>query len=168
VSEDETRVVAITATRGGPSAFVIDSGNSRERVVSSSILVLETLLPALLSGSKPVKTELVPGTIVINRVTPFALGKGPEVPFEGEYTVSRIATQRKPDGTDEHLEVFLKKKGSDEEKAYNVSDPFLQHILIAAFGVGRNGPTAPRVDVHFAGEDIATVTLGQADLTRPR
>jgi hypothetical protein len=156
---NKTRVVAITATRGGPSAFAIDSGNRIERVVSSSVLILETLLPALLSGASPVNVELVLDTIVINRVTPFALGNGPEVPLEGEYTVSRIATQRKPDGTDEHLEAFLK-KNDPEEKAYNVYDPFLQHILIAAFGIGRNGTIVPRVDVKFDGDEIVTVTLG--------
>jgi hypothetical protein len=166
LSDEETRVVAITAARGRPSAFVIDSGAGVERVESSSILVLETLLPALLTGAKPVKVDLGPGTLVINRVTPFALGKGREVFFAGEFTVTRVATQRKPDGTDEHLEVFLMKTGSPE-KAYNVYDPFLQVILIAAFGLGTNGPTAPHVDVKFEGEDIASVSLGQGALTRP-
>ena len=159
--------MTITATRGGPSEFVIDSGNTRESVVSSSILILETLLPALASDAKPVEVELAPGTIVINRVTPFAIGNGPEVPFEGEYTVSRIATQRKPNGSDEHLEVFLKKKGSQDEKACNVYDPVLQCILIAAFGVPTSPPVTTWVDVKFDGEEIATVTLGQANAARP-
>jgi hypothetical protein len=141
---------------------VIDSGRARERVVSSSLLILEALLPALISGAQPVEVELVPGTIVINRVTPFAPGPGPAVVFDGEYTVSRIATQRKPDGSDEHLEVFLKKKGSQEEKAYNVFDPFLQQILIAAFGMRANPPLI-LVAVYFDGDEIATVSLGQGN-----
>ena len=130
-----------------------------------SFVLLETLLPALAWGAKSVVVELVPGTTVISRVTPFAIGKGPEIPFDVKYTVSRIATQRQPDGAGEHLKVFLKQPGSPAEKAYNVDDSFLQHILIAALAVP-SPPVTALVDVTFDGDEIATVKLGQRDLIR--
>jgi len=157
VNAQEPTVVAISATAGGPTTFVFAGKEAGEpdRVVSSSLLIQSTLLPALLTGAKPVVVDLLPKSNVIRRVTPFAPGNGPTIRFEGDYLVSRIATQRKTDGTDEHLEVFLKKAGGDEEKAHNVSDRFLQQMLIAAFR--KDG----LVDVQFDGGDIATVTLGQ-------
>ena len=161
---DEPSVVAISATLGGPITFVIASRDppDRELVVSASLVIQNALLPALLSGAKPVQLDLVPETNVIKRVNAFALGALPANGFSGDYNVSRIATQCKPDGTDEHLEVFLKKIGDNEEKAYNVDDPFLRQILIAAFRSIGPPPGLPlRVDVQFDGDEIVTVTLGE-------
>jgi hypothetical protein len=156
----ESRVVTISATLGGPSTFAIDSEERIVNVVSSSILILDTLLPALTTGAKSGKVELVPGTNVIKRVNPYAVGSRPSVRFAGDYTVSRMATQRKPNGSDEHLEVFVKMNQS--EKAFNVYDPFLQHILIAAFGI-QSSPDGALIDIELDGEEIAKVMLGQAN-----
>jgi hypothetical protein len=154
-------VHTISATAGKPTTFVVTLKDSSKvvKAVSSSLLIEDVLLPALLSGAK-VEVEVVPDTHEIKRVDPFAPGKGP-VPgmFDGEYLVSRIATQRKDDGTGEHLEAFVKKVGSKEEKAYNVYDPSLQHVLIAALQPENNKDV--RVDLKFDGEEIVTVTLGQ-------
>jgi hypothetical protein len=162
-AEDDPQVVTISATAGGPTTFVIapKDPSGRQRVVSTSLLIQRTLVPALVTGSRPVNVDLVPGSNVIRRVQAFGLGK--LIPnYQGEYEVSRIATQRKPDGTD-HLEVFLSKVGGQEETAYNVNDPFLQQLLIAAFRKPDTTGTAERVpvDVQFDGAEIATVTLGE-------
>jgi hypothetical protein len=166
---DEPSVKAIIATIGGPSTFVIAPRDSpdRERVVSSSLLIQNALLPALLSGAKPVRLDLVPGTTVIRRVQFFALGTDPlrfDL-FSGDHIVSRIATPPvvKADQAD-HLEVALKKIGDTEETAFNIFDPFLQQILIAAFRLP--GPPFPPgqslpVDVQFDEDEIVTVTLGE-------
>ncbi|HEX3125699.1 MAG TPA: hypothetical protein VH394_00055, partial [Thermoanaerobaculia bacterium] len=121
-------VKTIGATVGGPSTFLVASekASKREQVVSSSTLIQNALLPALLFGAKLEQLVLVPGSNVIARVYAFALVDGPSPIFYGDYEVTRIATQRKPSGTDEHLEAFLKKIGEQEEKTYNVYDPLLQ------------------------------------------
>src|SRR5687768_7673921 len=73
---DEPSVTAITATLEGPSTFMITGGKSSPGlVVSSSLLIQNTLLPALLSDAKPVRLDLVPGSKVIQRVNPFEFGK---------------------------------------------------------------------------------------------
>jgi hypothetical protein len=158
---DDPTVTAVSATLGGPTTFLVavKGAAARQQVVSSSLLIQNVLLPALLSGATEVGLELVPGSNVIRRVDPFAPGAGAKADqFEGGFVVSRIATQRKTDGTGEHLEVFVKKDGSDDEKAYNVFDPSLQQVLLAAFrGYGKK---ALRVDLKFDGDDIVTVTLG--------
>jgi len=167
---DEPSVKAIIATIGGPSTFVIAPRDSpdRERVVSSCLLIQNALLPALLSGAKPVRLDLVPGTTVIRRVQFFALGTDP-LPFDlfsGDHIVSRIATPPvvKADQAD-HLEVALKKIGDTEETAFNIFDPFLQQILIAAFRSIGLPPLPPGqslpVDVQIEGTEIVTVTLGE-------
>ena len=88
---------------------------------------------------------------MVARAYAFAFGEGPRSIFDGDYEVTRIATQRKPNGTDEHLEVFLKKFDEKEEKTYNVYDTFLQQLLIAAFSAKAyiSPPNVPRVDVQF-------------------
>jgi hypothetical protein len=167
-AEDKPVIVAISATLGRPSTFVIAprNGPDRERVVSSSTLIQKTLLPALLTRA-PVQLDLVPDTNVIKRVNLFSLGDYPSTTnrFYGDYTVSRIATQRNSSGTDEHLEVTLKKIGDNEEfgSAYNVYDPLLQQLLIAAFIWMENPPGKKPVpiDVQFGDKEITTVTLGE-------
>src|SRR5262249_38294919 len=156
--------------RGGPTTFVIAPSDSsdRERVVSSSLIIQSALLPALLSGAKPVQLDLVPRTNEIRRVQFFALGTVPILPagsFSGDHIISRIATQRTSEVTGEHLEVALKKIGGTEETAFNIFDPFLQQILIAAFRslappIGIPGQSLP-VDVQIEGTEIVTVTLGE-------
>jgi hypothetical protein len=167
---DETTLVAISACMGGPTTFVITSQNSngRQRVVSSSLIIHNTLLPALFTGAKPVELEFYPATRVIKRVKFFSLGPLPSGPFFGDYRVSRIATQRAPNGTREWLEVFLKKLTEDEElkPAYNVFDPFLQLNLIAAFRREQVGQGILPVDIRFENDEkregeILAVTLGE-------
>lgn len=174
VEEDGPIVQAITVTRGGPSAFLIaSSGRSHERVVSSSLCILNTLLPALISGAKPVKVDLVPDTIVIKRVNMFNIGKGAG-PFKGEFAVTRIATMLMGDGTGEHLEVELT-DNNNVATAYNVYNSFLAQILVAAFGGGKymSVPSGTdvlipiRIDVKLdAAKEIETVTIGNS-LTLP-
>ncbi len=108
-------------------------------------------MPALLSGANPVTVELEPGSNVVKRVDAYAIGQQPGL-FYGDYTVSRIATQRGLDGTGEHLEAFLMK--GNTETAYNVFEPLLQELLIAAFGA------KVKIDVQLDGAEIATVHLG--------
>lgn len=157
VPADDT-VITIRATLGGPTTFVL-AGPTRERVVSSSVVIQSALVPALFTAAK-VKLDLQPDSNVIKRVNPFELGKTPAASFYGTYNVTRIATQR--NSAEEHLEVFLKKIGAQNDKAYNVYDPLLQHLLLAAF----RSRTAPGdkllpIDVQFDGDDIVSVTVGE-------
>jgi hypothetical protein len=161
---DEPFVTAISVTLGHPTTFVLAPRNSpdRERVESSSLIIQNALLPALLSGAKPVRLDLESGN-VIQRVQFFALGDGPTIGFVGNHIISRIATQRGPNGTADHLEVALKKIGDNEETAFNIFSPFLQQILIAAF---RSPPKSQRnqylpVAVQIDGTNIVSVTLGE-------
>jgi len=159
---DEPYVTAVSVTLGRPTTFVLAPRNSpdRERVVSSSLIIENALLQALLSGAKPVLLDLESGNVV-RRVQFFALGDGPRIPFDGGHIVSRIATQRGPDGTADHLEVALKKIGDKEETAFNIFNPLLQQVLIAAF---RSPPVDLRylpVAVQIDGTDIVSVTLGE-------
>jgi hypothetical protein len=113
-----------------------------------------------------VQLDLVPDTKVIKRVNFFYLGDYAPTTnrFYGDYTVSRIATQRNASGTDEHLEVALKKIGDDNEfgSAYNVYDPLLQQLLIAAFTWTTDPVKKPLpIDVQFGDNQITTVTLGE-------
>jgi len=162
---EEFVVKTIRATVGGPSTFLVTSekAGKREQIVSSSAIIQNALLPALLSGAKLDQLVLVPGSNVIARVYAFELVEGPAPIFYGGYEVTRIATQRKPNGTDEHLEAFLKKIDEKEEKTYNVYDPLLQQILIAAFSAKTymKPPNVPRVDVQLDGDEIVTVTFGE-------
>ena len=159
--------MTISATRGGATAYyVIDSGNTSERSVFQRSYFGNPPAGAGF-GRMPVVVDLVPNKSEIHRVNPFARGLGVNVQFEGEYLVSRIATQRKDDGSEEHLEVFLKQKSSGEEKAYNVFDPFLQCILVAGFGVAMPPPLDASIDVTFDNEQIRTVTLGLRDIKSP-
>lgn len=160
---------AISATVGGSSTFVIDKGDGPDHLecyTSSSALIQLALIPALLTGADPVQIDTEATTRVIKRVHPYSRGTRPPYPFVGNYWVSRIATQRGPDGTNEHLEVFLKHKVTGDQTNYNVYEPSLQQLLIAAFGFSANNPDRPEpgglayIDVQFDGSDIAAVTLG--------
>jgi hypothetical protein len=150
-------VKAITATVGGPSTFALSKENETELALSSSALVQRLLLEAFFTGAR-VEVELVPGSNVVRRVLPFEAGKGLAPVPSNEYRVSRLATQRMPDGRDEHLEVFLV-KGQDPEKAYNVYDQLLQQMLEAAFGRVRT-PPVPVLYVEFDGDNIAMLRVG--------
>lgn len=161
--QDEPRVVAICASVGGPATIVIAprEGTDRERLTTSRRVVLESLLPALVSGAKSVNIDKVQGSNTIQRVQAFSLGKGDFLAY-GEYRIARIATQRMTNGESEHLEVFVTKLGDDVEKTYNVYDPMLQTLLIAAFHANSKSLPTPRpVDLTFDGDEIVTVTLGE-------
>jgi hypothetical protein len=109
-----------------------------------------------------VNIDRVKSSNVVQRVQAFSLGELPAVAVFGDYRVSRIATQRMPNGQDEHLEVFVTKRGEKEEKAYNVYDPMLQALLIAAFQANDKKPGQKwYVDLQFDGNEIVTATLGE-------
>ncbi len=153
------RVWAIGASVGGPSTVVLlEAGEKQTHVRTSRALIQQALLPALMTGAKTVTVDLEPGSSVIQRVEAYAIAHPPMPgPFYGEYYVSRIATQRKEDGTAEHLEVFLKK--NDVETTYNIYEPLLQQLFIAAFQGGR---IPVKVDVTFdVANNISTVHLGE-------
>jgi len=162
---DEFVVKTISATVGGPSTFSITSETTgkRERVLSNSTLIQNAFIPALLSGAHFNELVVVPGSNVIARVYAYELGRSRNPIFSGDYEVTRIATQRMPNGKDEHLEAFLKKRNEKDEKVYNVYDASLQQLIIAAFNAKSYIalPNVPRLDVQFDGEQIVTVTLGE-------
>jgi hypothetical protein len=157
------KVVAISASVGGPATIVIQPRNApdRERVTTSRLVIVQSLVPALLTGARPVNIDRVEGSNVVRRVQAYSLGVGLAKVVFGDYRVSRIATQRMPNGEDEHLEVFVTKRGEKEEKAYNVYDPMLQALLIAAFQANEKNLPEWSVDLQLDGNDIVTVTLGE-------
>jgi hypothetical protein len=158
---DVYRVSAITATVGGPTIIALSKNAfTSDWVLSHSIFVQRLLLDAFFTGAS-VEIELVPGSgNVVRRVLPFEVGKGSGPFAPGEYRVSRLATQQKPDGQDEHLEVFLV-KGKDPEKAYNVYDQLLQQLLEASFGHAAMSLVPEPLHVEFDGTEIATIRLGK-------
>jgi hypothetical protein len=152
------RVVTITAVAAGPCAFELEPDTPGGRsVLSSSRLVQALLVHACLTGAE-VELDLVPGSAVIQRVHPFEAGNGLDVFPSNAYHVSRLATQRAPDGRDERLEAFLVRNGGPE-KAYNVYDQALQQLLQAAFAHVAPGKGLS-LHCEFAGDDIVLVRLG--------
>jgi hypothetical protein len=157
---DPCSVKAITVATGGPSTFVLKNETSGyELSMSSNLLIQQLLLDAYFTGAS-VSIEYVSGTKVVRRVLPFEVGNGPDVFPPNKYRVSRLATQRMPNGRDEHLEVFLV-DGEQPEKPYNIYDPFLQQMLVAAFAQIRVNKDAASLDVQFDGEDIGALRLGE-------
>jgi hypothetical protein len=153
-------VTTIHATPKGPSTFYLATAPEpgRQVYVSDSPLILNALLPALLSRAT-VELYLESGSNTIQRVQPYELGQRPPL-LAGQFVVHRIATQRNPDTKVDHLEVFLTKPGDDKETAYNIFDLFLQNIFLAAF---RPVPPLPYVllDVQVQGTTIIAVALGE-------
>jgi hypothetical protein len=161
-------ILAIRATAGQPTTFlVLPKGQTQtDTFFSKSPLIASTLVPALLSGSNNFNIDLVKGSKEIQRVEAYALGDK-VIPdpnkFPGKFFISRIATQKKSDGTDEHLEVFLKAPGGSDEKQFNVFDPAVQQVLIGAFR--SVGPAVQKkqllIDVVTTDDKVTSVTLGK-------
>jgi hypothetical protein len=157
-------IVAIRATVGQPTTIVVLSKRKTQQLVSASPLIVSALVPALLSGSKNFNIQLVKDTKTneIQRVEAYALGDKPipdPTKFAGKFFISRIATQRKPSGNDEHLEVFLKTPGGEEEKQFNAFDPAVQQVLIGGF---RGVPNKQLlIDVVTDADKVTAVTLGK-------
>jgi len=163
---DAFRVVTVEAFVGGASEFVVSQPSSDSLILSStSLVVQEALLGAFLTEGL-VKVELEGTTTVIRRVNLFEAGPGRLFP-PSTLRVSRVATQRGPSGLD-HLEVCLVSGDNPEETQYNVYDPMLQRLLMAAFqhrslpGFG----TIP-IFVRAEGEKLVSVRLGEQILTPP-
>jgi hypothetical protein len=151
--------MSVLAVAGGPTTFVLARNSpDREFAQSCSVLVQGVLVSALLNDA-PVSLDLVEGSTAIKRVNPIDAGRGFRNAF-GEYRVVRLATQRAPDGRDEHLEAFVQ-KGAGSAEAFNVYDPLLQQLLIAAFSAASSGPETPVVDIRFDGKAIVSVRLGR-------
>jgi hypothetical protein len=74
-------------------------------------------------------------------------------------SLSAVATQRGPEGVD-HLEVFVvTPPNSSEETAFNVFDPFLQQLLMAAFQFQGLPPDEVGLDLKIDGNDLVGVQL---------
>ena len=151
-----SRVALITAELDKPSTFVLESPDPP--LFSSSLLIQRVLLSAFLTHAQ-VEIELVDASREIKRVRPFEPASEHPTERPGPDRVSRIATQRNVHGED-HLEVFLI-QGHGGEKAFNVSDPFLQQLLTTAFDATRpdQGPSL-QVTLNSEGE-IAAARLGR-------
>jgi hypothetical protein len=136
-----------------------ENSPERKTVYSSSLLVQAELTAAFLTGAE-VDLELIPGSTTIKRVRPFPAGRDPFF-LPTQYEVTRVATQQMPNGEDEHLEVFLKKRGEKDEKQYNVYAPSLGVLLLAVFAARSNPPEEIGIDVEFDAEQISSVRLGE-------
>ena len=153
------RVIAMQAIVGGSCTFVLaDSPTDHVTYASTSTVVLAALLGAFFVGAS-VQLETESTTNVIRRVDPFETGGGAgNTP--GEYRVARVATARTVDGID-HLEVFLTRGTDPQQTAYNVFDPSLQQLLMAAFQHQTPGQ-ALGLHVLFENSEIAAVSLGSS------
>jgi len=162
LAEDTVWAIRASANEKDPSIFLVGpDATSSKRLVSSSPIIQSALLTALLSGA-PVTVQLEENSPdEIQRVEAFKIGNKSKVKFQGEYYVSRIATQRKGNTKDDHLEVFIKKDGDKFETQKNVFNTLVQQVLVAAFAAGKGQPLPPKVDIKFVNEEIATVTLGE-------
>lgn len=156
-------VRGISATVEYPSTFLLGRYDAEPiSVTSRSALIQRVLLEAFFTGAE-VPIEFVQDSTLIKRVEPFYAGQNAPPPYPRKYRVSRLATQKGSDGSDEHLEAFLLKNGDEFDKAYNVYDQLLQQVLEAAFG--RVYPPEDFVlDVEFDGEEIKSVALGALEV----
>ncbi len=159
------RVLAIRAAAGGHATIVVeeeDQKNQKNELVlsSTSAVVQRVVLGAFLVGGSVV-LEPEAGTSFVRRVDPFKAGNGPP-PYASAFLVSRVATQRGPDGVD-HLEVFLRKENNPNETAFNVYDPLFQQLLMAALEY-RRGPTLSLdigLSIVVEASEIVGVGLGK-------
>lgn len=155
---DEYRVMAIKAVLGGGTTFVLAQNAADPLLLTStSAQVQAAALAGFLSGGKMV-FETEGKTSVVRRVAPFATGTG-YIGDLSKYRVARLATQRGPDGAD-HLEVFLTPTNDSNEIAYNVFDPLLQQLLLAAFLHHAPGMDVG-LDVVLEDKNLVGVSLGR-------
>ena len=156
---DPIRVSGVIAAVGGPMTFYFDTGpgGANATAITSSHLIQGLLISAILNGSK-VTYQLVPGSNVIQRVEPFGVAPPPSR-LNGGYVISRLATQRDPNG--EHLEAFIRKSNETEETAYNITDESFQQLLILSFGAGSMEPV--EFNIVFDVKEIASIQLGKTE-----
>ena len=161
LAEDTVRAIRASASPDEPSIFLVGSATSAKRLVSRSPIIQSALITALLSGA-PVTIQLVENSNdEIERVEAFRIGDKSKVKFQGEYSVSRIATQRKAGTQVDHLEAFIKKASEKFEIPCNVFNPLVQQLLVAAFAAGKGQPLPLRIDVELADKTIKAVTFGE-------
>ena len=157
---NELVLTSITAAVGQPSRFIVSNRSRRDHrlVTSSSNVIQQALLPALMSGADLGQLELVESTDEIRRVHPYALGIEPPR-FRGSHIIWSVATERPSTG--EHLQASLSKFG-EKIAHYKVFDLLIQQLLIAAFQAkGRDGKVRVTVEFDSPAKDIVGVTLGE-------
>ncbi len=156
---DKFHVVRIVAYAGVGAVYELSQagagGQAALKLTSSSLTVHRCMIAALFGGSE-VEPEVFGDSSIIKRVDPFEFLGAPGPNFQGDFLVSRIATQRFQ--AEEHLEVFVTKLGDNVEKAFNVSDPHFQQIVVAAFSAGpkRGVP----LDLVLAADEIVEIRIG--------
>lgn len=161
-------IMSIEASPGKESVFVLaQSTPDRLTLYSRSEIVQRTMLEAFLTGAMPV-VEVEDHTTTIKRVEAFAPGsRMRRHPYPVKYIVRRIATQRNPNTGEDHLEAFLSLANSQDQKAFNVTDPFLIQLLVAAFEHGDQHPPDFPLDVTIEGDEITGVHIGEPDSSLP-
>ena len=161
LAEDTVRAIRASANPDEPSTFLLGSATSPKRLISRSPIIQSALLTALLSGA-PVTIQLVENSNDdIERVEAFKIGEKSKAKFQGDYYVSRIATQRKAGTQVDHLEAFIKKAGDKFETPCNVFNPLVQQVLVAAFAAGKGQPLPVKIDVELSDKTIKAVTMGE-------
>ena len=151
---DPMKVVAIEAVKGNGSAFVLAKDQKRFVYTSTSAVIQSALVGAFLTRAE-VQLDVI-GQAWIKRVNAFGPGSGPLM-SPGPFRVSRMATQR-TEGVD-HLEVFLVRPPDKNETAYNVFDPLLQQLFLAAFLP--LVPTGIGLDFDYTGNEAIYVRVGE-------
>lgn len=159
-------VTGIEAVVGGGSTFALRKDTAERLVLTStSVVVQAAMLGAYLTGGE-VAPEQETDTSVIRRVPAFERGAGIYEYQPGKYQVSRIATQRDGNGTGvDHLEAFLLDE-QQQEKAYNIYDPLLGQLIMAAFSF-RGSPPQDYLPLYIGTYNVNLVSVRLGERANP-
>ncbi|CAN5266977.1 hypothetical protein BH09SUM1_BH09SUM1_04810 [soil metagenome] len=127
---DEYKILKVEAVLGRGCFYEFEDDQGNKKTASSTNLVIVAALSAAIVSHATVPLDF--DGVFIKRVGAFGIGANPSSPTSGAYQVSRLATQRFPDGQD-FVEAFIKGDPLEPEMAYRVYDTFLQATLVAAF-----------------------------------
>jgi hypothetical protein len=149
-----SRVLSIAATVDRPTRYVIKYGDETHELYSTSLLIQDILLARMVYEAI-VDIETAPQSTEIHRVQVHMVGEHLKAWPPGKYNMNAIATQRKPDGSNEHLEVFIDGLAASR----NAYDPRVQQLLMGIFGYLRNASTVLYFDATFDEDKVTSVTF---------
>ena len=155
----------IVANKNGKDTFYIPQDSVKMIVLVSSKLDVQSLMTIAFFREAIIDYDLVQNsTEIIQRVKPFdACVEVPlPFPYQGKYRVSRLATQRNPEGI-EHLEVFILSEEDDfnSEMAYNVIESNMKQLLEYIFmNCSKNHPINFNLRFDITGKCIDAIYIG--------
>jgi len=161
MSEYEGLIVTVQAfpTGGGTAFTIAPKVGDRVVLATSSPIVQGELLRGFMTGAY-VKVETEGTTPVIHRVDAFEPGTGNVglFPFDGQYRLSRLATQRTP--SREYVEAFLI-MANNQATQFLVFDPTLQAVFFALFERKTPASDIP-FHIEYDGNTVTSIRVGTA------